>query len=499
VRIRRMLLPTLLAVSGLAAATALPPGLSSSATAALAPAAAQPKAEARAFLVIAPKAFHSALGDYVRHKHKQLPTRLVALEDVLRAEKGVDDPEKLKRFLHREWRERNAGYALLVGDADVLPVRYMVLDRITKEAFDYAFYPSDLYYGDLAKPDGTFDDWNGRKDGFHAGYFGEVRGEANKKDPINFDGVDYRPEIAVGRWPVSTAAEVKTVADKTVRYEEGVRTSAKPNARRAAFVSVGGWVDSRPTMDAASDALGGAKWEVAKRYYTGGGRDDKTPPPNGAQVTQLLREGAGIIFHAGHGTDDGWDQCLSWKDFARIENADRLPVLVSAGCSTGRFATCPPYEGYVDVNGREHKGTNAGQVFTQPPPPPAPYQKGAHNPTGLGEQLLRAGAGGAVAYIGCNTGSQPAGLTLVEGLAAAAAKAPLPGQSLRLGDCWVQAVRHYHEKEKLATLVPTADWYPASIYFQAMKFMLFGDPTLLLPSGEAAPPQQEAKAPRAEG
>ena len=40
---------------------------------------------------------------------------------------------------------------LLVGDATVLPVRYMVLDRVTPAAFDTAFYPSDLYYADVAQ------------------------------------------------------------------------------------------------------------------------------------------------------------------------------------------------------------------------------------------------------------------------------------------------------------------------------------------------------------
>ena len=85
----------------------------------------------------------------------------------------------------------------------------MVLDRNTPAAFNYAFYPSDLYYADLAKRDGSFEDWNARKKGFHAGYFGEVRGEHFKKDPINYDEIDYRPEIAVGRWPVSTANEIQ--------------------------------------------------------------------------------------------------------------------------------------------------------------------------------------------------------------------------------------------------------------------------------------------------
>jgi hypothetical protein len=162
----------------------------------------------------------------------------------------------------------------------------------------------------------------------------------------------------------------------------------------------------------------------------------------------------------------------------RVNNADRLPILMSAGCSTARFATLPPYEAYLDVYGSEHKGTDAGEVFNTPPPPPACYQKGRYNPTGLGEQLLRHGPSGAVAYIGCNTGGQPCGMTLVEGLVRAVGSA----KGARLGDCWNQAIIYYYDREHLATLMPTSDWYPASIFFQGMKYMLFGDPSLLLPS-----------------
>src|SRR5262245_43855746 len=158
-----------------------------------------------AFLIIAPDAFHEVLRPYVHHKQFQLSTDVVSLEGVLKGD-GVDDPEKVKRYLYDRWR-RGARYALLVGDGDVFQVRYMVLDRVTAAAFDYAFYPSDLYYSDLAKADGSFEDWNAEKDGFHGGYFGEVRGEKNKDGVINFDRIDYRPDIAVGRWPVSSAAE----------------------------------------------------------------------------------------------------------------------------------------------------------------------------------------------------------------------------------------------------------------------------------------------------
>ena len=155
--------------------------------------------------------------------------------------------------------------------------------------------------------------------------------------------------------------------------------------------------------------------------------------------------------------------------------------MMSAGCSTARFATLPPYEAYVDVAGVEHAGTNHGEVFTSPPPPPAPYQRGKYNPTGLGERLVREGPGGAVAYIGCNTGSQPCALTLQLAFAEAAARTNAEdGGEPTAGSAWRWAVAEYVRRERLRELVPTPDWYPASIFFQGMKFMYFGDPTALL-------------------
>jgi hypothetical protein len=151
--------------------------------------------------------------------------------------------------------------------------------------------------------------------------------------------------------------------------------------------------------------------------------------------------------------------------------------VISAGCSTAYFTTLPPYEPYLDADGKEHEGSDSGEVFTEPPPPPSPYQRERFNPTGLGEQLLKRSANGAVAYIGCNTGSQPSGLTLVEGFVSSVSRMKEP----RLGDCWSEAIHYYFEKEKLATLTPNAAWYPPSVFFQGMKFMVFGDPSLRLP------------------
>lgn len=425
-------------------------------------------------LVVAPRFMTGALGEYVAHKKERMPASLVALEDALASSEGADDAERLKRYLYGAWKERGVRYVLLVGDADVLPVRYMVLDRVTEAAFDYAFYPSDLYYADLARRDGSFEDWNGAKEGFHAGYYGEVRGEKNKADPINYDGIDYRPEVALGRWPVSTPAQAATVAGKSMTYETAVERGEIPT--RAALLMVGGWVDARGRMAEWAAGLPPG-WSAERRFYHEGPGEPATPAPTEEQVLGLINEGVGLVVHAGHGNDDVWEQCLGAGSIARMTNAGRTPIMISAGCSTARFATLPPYEGYEDASGVIRTGTNDGGVFREPPPPPACYARGAFNKTGLGERLVRDGPGGAVAYIGCNTGSQPCGLTLAEGFVVAMSR------EARLGDCWSAAVAYYYEREGLETLAPTESWYPASIFFQGMKFMLFGDPSLPIPRG----------------
>ncbi len=433
-------------------------------------------------LIVTPTRFEAAVGEYAAFKKERRPVEVAVLERVLANTEGVDDPERLKRFVFEAWKSRGVKFVLLVGDADVVPVRYMCLDRVTAPAFDYAFYPSDLYYADVAKRDGSFEDWNGNKEGFHAGYFGEVRGEKNKTDPMNFEGVDYRPEVAVGRWAVSRVEQLKEVMEKSERYEKasderGVRSDEKGKEEPGVLaIMTGGWVDMRSRLDSILGMLP-KSWKAERLYYSDGDAAFATEAPDEGHVVAGLNGGPGprLVLHVGHGADDRWEGCFSVGSLKKVSNAGHLPVVLSAGCSTARFATLPPYEAYVDVNGRPHIGTDAGEVFDGPPPAPSCYATGPYNKTGLGEQLVVGGPNGAIAYIGCNTGSQPCGVTLLEGFAAAVGKV---GGKGTIGECWMEAVSYYFDHEGLATLKPSADWYPASIFFQGMKFMCFGDPSL---------------------
>jgi hypothetical protein len=415
-------------------------------------------------VLVAPAEWEGVLKPFVEARAKERPCTFVALEDALARNAGRDAPERLKRELHRRWKEEQLGYVLLVGDADVLPVRFMVLDRCTEPAFHYAFYPSDHYYADLARADGSFDDWNAEQQGFHAGYVGEVRGECHKDEPINFDRISYVPEIAVGRWPVSSAAEAEALARKTLAWTP---TGKSP---RALLAHAPDWIDARAPAGALADAWQASGFEVLRQLY--GGKDDEPSP---ASVARALHSGVDLAVHLGHGSEEGWHRCLGPAERDGLSNAH--PALyVSIGCSTAHLCNEPPYQPYLDQAGIAHRGTNAGEVFPEPPPAPACYQPGPLNSSGLGERLMRMPQGGAVAYIGCGTGAQPCALALLEGFGRALAADP----ATCVGDAWKEALAFYFEREHLAELKPDSGWYPPSIFFQGMKFLFYGDPTLRL-------------------
>lgn len=163
--------------------------------------------------------------------------------------------------------------------------------------------------------------------------------------------MDYRPELAVGRWPVGTAGQLRRVVAKTLAFEK--RLAADPQVSpRVALVSVGGWVDSRGVMDRMASYMP-SSWTIEKRHDGDPGERALTPPPTEAEVVGLLNNGVDLVIHAGHGLDTSWERCLFLEHLDQVHNAARLPVMISAGCSTARFATLLPYEAYVDIHGKK--------------------------------------------------------------------------------------------------------------------------------------------------
>lgn len=119
------------------------------------------------------------------------------LSEVRITESGRDDQEKIRNFIKDFYCMFGTKYVLLGGDVSIIPYRgFFVSDYIGH--YDTNI-DADMYYAHL---DGT---WNNDND--------DRWGETS-------DGIDWYPEVAVGRAPVETVEEAQAFVNKVIAYEK---------------------------------------------------------------------------------------------------------------------------------------------------------------------------------------------------------------------------------------------------------------------------------------
>jgi hypothetical protein len=165
-------------------------------------------------LIIAPYEFIDELEPLQRFKDASArPTILLNLSEVYAnpsCSTGVDEPEKIKKCIAHYKETKGIKYVMLVGDIDKFPARYRWWGLPDQEGWAV----SDLYYADLYENGTTtFDDWDGNNNGL----YGEIEFEPD--GTINNDNIDFLPDVAVGRIPASTEAEVTAYVNKVIAYE----------------------------------------------------------------------------------------------------------------------------------------------------------------------------------------------------------------------------------------------------------------------------------------
>lgn len=414
--------------------------------------------------IITPAEFVSVLQPLVDYKNKTgMPARIITLEEIYTQCQGRDQAEQVKTCLAQLARVNGIQYAMLVGDMDKFPVRFTKADRDAPEAGYTAFFPTDLYYADLFKADGSFDNWDADDDG----YYGEICGEITDC-PLNSDMVDLTPDIAVGRIPASNEKEVAIYVQKVITYESTAAASAW--ARTVLLVATNTWVDG--SCKGEDDLAGGLPqgYQTIKLYEEG------SPCPATQVLTsenliETIDNGVGFISYIGHGDNTMWWNYLTIKDVASLTNYFSPAIIFSTGCGTSEFGPRPPADPYLDVSGIQHPGNAAGEMFTEVPPPPANLQTDYID--GFGEVMTVQSEGGAVSYVGAITGSQPYSIELNNHFFEA-----LSTGKTTVGDMWVYMVEKYYQQNQFPVYVDPPDWTVLARFHQPWKFMLFGDPSL---------------------
>lgn len=342
---------------------------------------------------------------------------------------GIYTPRAIRSFLawaYAQWQPPAPAYVVLLGDGH----------------FNLKHFP-----GEYGNPPPIYMPPN-------LEFVDPVQGEVDSSNRLAaIVGDDVLPDMAIGRIPVTSAAEAEAVVDKIIAYE---RAGPQAWGRRHLFVA-----DDTP--DSAGDFVALSEQMIAQSLPPGAKVDriylddflDRTCGgeicPEGVAaarnaITSTLNiTGALLVNFIGHGALERWTHqaIFSNPDVAALHNGDRLPVVLSWTC----------LDGYWDHPSR----------------------------TSLAETLLRAPDAGAVATF------SPTGLGVATG-------------HHILGHAMVQAMA-----EKGARLGPAsvagklALFGYSSVYYRSLidTYTVVGDPALLLqiPTGPEPPPPARAYLP----
>lgn len=157
------------------------------------------------YAIIAPANFTSELIPLINWKtYKGVPAKLYTLESIYaNYTAGRDDAENIHMFLR--WLKSQSSvlqWLLLVGDADVVPIRKLWAGAKNGYGLDDE-YVSDYYYASLKN------DWDGNKDGKY--------GDGTAIGLPQFEG-HWTPDVYVGRLPVGNITELNISINDILKY-----------------------------------------------------------------------------------------------------------------------------------------------------------------------------------------------------------------------------------------------------------------------------------------
>jgi hypothetical protein len=147
---------------------------------------------------------------------------------------------------------------------------------------------------------------------------------------VCLDDEDVLPDMAIGRLPVSTADEARTVVDKIIAYEQG----APPGEWRQRILLVADGAEA--SFAAQSDLL--AEESVPPPYVVSRVYGASVEDP-ASVVAEELSAGSLIVNYVGHGSIDTWseDRLFASEQIASLGNDGRQPMMILMSCLLGFF------------------------------------------------------------------------------------------------------------------------------------------------------------------
>ncbi|QOI97106.1 MAG: type IX secretion system sortase PorU [Flammeovirgaceae bacterium] len=163
-------------------------------------------------------------------------------------------------------------------------------------------------------------------------------GEWAEDPPVN-----HSMDIGVGRLPVKTLSEAKTVVDKIIAYDTDTKL-AGPWRKNIVFIADDGDFNihqSQADQLAEEIEANQAFFNPHKIYLDAfpqpAGASGQTSPETRTAIEKAFYDGALIINYTGHGGERQWAQERIFDDLVIVSLQNkRLPLLLTATCEFGR-------------------------------------------------------------------------------------------------------------------------------------------------------------------
>ena len=259
-------------------------------------------------LIISHPDFLDGLASLVAARRSEgLSVEVVNVEELYaRITHGVFDPQAIRTFIHRAHRKLGTEYVLLVGGdtydyfdylgqgaISFVPTLYTRTDPIVHYA------PVDPLYGD-----------------------------------VDSDNV---PDVAIGRWPVRTTAELAAVIEKTLEYGSIDYTGTAVLAADAYDMTAG------HSFAADSEEMLGMlppDWQVTRAYL-----EDLELSEARQVLIDKINEGVALTSYFGHSGPSVWSfhGLFSSADAAALNNAGRPTTVTQWGCWNTYYVS-PTYD-----------------------------------------------------------------------------------------------------------------------------------------------------------
>ena len=294
-------------------------------------------------LIISVGDYTSELEDLVQHKiNRGISTKLVILFGITNGMyfpvEGRDVQEQIKYFIKNAVEQWGTRYVLFVGGSEQIPVRMTHVFVDYNEGDDEIFM-SDLYYADIYDGTGDFCSWDSNGN--------DVFGEFNWTSSNLYDDVDLYPDVYLGRLACISGNQVTTCVNKIITYET---TPAYTQDWFSEMILCGG--DSAPEDEEGvdegeyiCDIIEGIMtgFTATKLYANNGGLNTVR------NMKQNFNRGSGWLVLSGHANPTSWathphDSNLwlpplgfSNNNALRLENDEKLPILLTDACSPFKF------------------------------------------------------------------------------------------------------------------------------------------------------------------